>query len=240
MRSIPLSALILALGLGLTACGDKDDSSDPEGDTDTDSDTDSDSDSDGDIDLCGPWTGVQGTGATWSYNFVDANLSGTVDNEVTDYNAGTGLVSAESYSVLVSADYTITSTTTTDYRCDDDGYWILGQYTEYSMDYSDTVYDGWSDSVYEPPALLLPLDIAIGDTWTTRYVGTTQTHVSDPSPFESTVQQEVIEEAEVTVPAGTYDTLYVEFSGDGEGFSNIARGVGQVKSNVTELTSYEP
>jgi hypothetical protein len=163
-----------------------------------------------------------------------------VGNEITAYDAGTGLVTAVSESDITGPDYTITSTTTSQYRCDSDGMWMTGQYTEYLMDYAGTPIEGWTDSSYDPAALLVPADIDVGDTWTTAYVGVTETNMTDPTPFESTVLQQVIEPAEVTVPAGTYDTLYVEFTGDGEGFSYIARGVGQVKSNVSELTSYQP
>ena len=225
------------LGISSVACGDKDDTG-SEGDTDTDTDTDADGDTD--AGPCSAWTGIQGVGTTWAYDFADEGLAGTVDNEITAYDTGTGLASAESYSMLVSADYTITSNTTTDYRCDDEGFWMLAQYTEYAMDYDGTVYDGWTDSSYDPPALLIPSELAVGTSWTTSYVGTTETSVSEPAPFESSVQQQVVEERAVTVPAGSYDTLYVEFTGDGEGFSYIASGVGQVKSNVTELTSYQP
>jgi hypothetical protein len=245
VRTLSLTVLTLTLTLAsvaLSACGDKDDTATPEGDTDTDTDADGDTDSDADTDAgpCGPWTGISGLGTTWSYSFADADLSGTVDNEITAYDAGAGLVTAESLSDLTGPDYTLSSTTTTEYRCDGDGYWMLSQHTEYAMDYAGTPIEGWTDASYDPPALLIPHDIQVGDSWTTSYIGTTETNMSAPAPFESSVVQTVIEEQSVTVPAGTYDTLYVEFSGDGEGWSNIARGVGQVKSNVTVLTSYQP
>ena len=240
MRTLSLSALFLVLGLGVVACGDKDDTDAPEGDTDADTDTDTDTDADTDVGACGAWTGIDGVGATWSYDFADDDIAGTVNNEITAYDGSTGLVTASSFSDLTGTDYTLTSTTTSEYRCDGEGMWMLSQYTEYDMDYAGTPIEGWTDTVYEPAALLIPTDINVGDTWTTAYVGTTTTNMTDATPFESTVEQVVIEEREVTVPAGTYDTMYVEFSGDGDGFSYIARGVGQVKSNVTELTSYSP
>ncbi len=245
MRTLPLTAMLWTLGLAtvaLSACGDKDDTAPPEGDTDTDTDADGDTDSDADTDAgpCGPWTGIHGLGSTWSYSFADGDLSGTVDNEITAYDAGTGLVSAESLSALTGPDYTLSSTTTSEYRCDGEGYWMLSQYTEYQMDYAGTPIEGWTDTTYDPPALLVPDEISVGESWTTRYVGVTETNMSAPTPFESSVVQTAIEEQSVTVTAGTYDTLYVEYSGDGEGWSNIARDVGQVKSSVTELTSYAP
>ncbi len=238
MRTLSLSSLLLVLGLGLTACGDKDDTDAPEGDTDTDADTDTDTDTD--VSACGAWSGIEGVGTSWSYDVADGDLSGTVDNEITAYDASTGLVTTLSVSALTGVDYSLDSTTTSEYRCDGDGMWLLTQYTEYAMDYAGTPIDGWTDSSYDPPALLLPVDIAVGDSWTTSYTGVTETSMTDPDTFSSTVQQTVVEERNVTVPAGTYDTMYVEYTGDGDGFTYIARGVGQVKSNITELTSYQP
>ncbi|MFH1470071.1 MAG: hypothetical protein ABIO70_37145 [Pseudomonadota bacterium] len=241
MRRFLLLSLSLALPLAI-ACGDKDDTSSPEGDADADTDTDTDTDADGDADVgaCSAWTGISRVGSTWSYAFADGDLSGTVDNEVTAYDPLVGTVGTESLSVLSTADYIITSTTTTEYLCDGDGYWITHQYTEYSMQMSGQDFDGWTEMTYDPPALLMPADMEVGTTWTTAYVGTTETSISGASDFSSTVQQEVTGAEQVTVPAGTWDTLLVEFTGDGEGFSNVARDVGQVKSNVTVLTSFNP
>jgi predicted small lipoprotein YifL len=250
MRKLSLTALLLLGTASLVACGDKDDTAAPEGDTDTDTDadtdtdTDADGDADGDADAdpssCGPWTGIQGVGTAWSYSMQDASLRGTVDNLITAYDAGTGLVTSESVSDLVGDGYTMESTTVSEYRCDDDGFWLLTQYTEYAMDYGGTPFDGWTDTIYEPAALIIPKSLDVGDTWTTSYTGTTETNVTDPTAFSSSVLQQVVEQSSVTVPAGTYDTLYIEYDGDGSGYSHVARDVGQVKSNITELTSYTP
>ncbi len=239
MRRLSLLLALLTLGLA-TACGEDDKDTGPEGDTDTDTDTDTDADGDTDAGPCNDWTGIAGVGTTWVYDFADGELSGTVDSEVTAYDAGNGSVTVDSDSTIAASGTTTTSLTTTDYLCDAEGFWMLSQYTEYSVEYGETTYEGWTDTTYNAPVLLIPGDLAVGSTWTTSYDGVTETNVSGPQEITSTVEQEAVEEAQATVPAGTYDTIHVIYSGDGSGESWVAAGVGSVKTNVSELVSYTP
>ena len=86
----------------------------------------------------------------------------------------------------------------------------------------DDVYDVEYDGGYR----LLPMELAVGDTFTTggkrRFLVDGEVFLED----EKSKDWEVLEESSVTVPGGTFATLRAT---DGEGIVHIAQDVGFVR-----------
>lgn len=223
----------------ITGCGDKDDTATEEADADADTDSDADTDADADADACTVWSGVVSEGSTWTYDLV-GQVTGDSTVEVTAFD-GTNLEFTSASTSSTQGSVT-DSTSVLDYTCDSDGMWLHGVYTEYSGEAAGYPYSGWSDVVYDVPMLVTPASLSVGDSWTAEGSGTVTTDATGAQAFSTTTTYEAVGEESVTVPAGTYTAIKISGATEGSppAMSWTAEGVGTVKTDGSELTSYTP
>ena len=221
---------------------DTDSDTDTDTDTDADSDTDSDTDSDADADAdatCSRYSGIQGVGTTWEYDLSGSSYEGSYTLVVTDLDGGD--VTMEQHQEYAGTGYTYEADAVLSYRCKDEGMYLSSNRTEYVTVSSGSSYEGWSETTYTPSALVLPYDLAVGDTWDVTMNYTTETGTTDPISGSLSYSYEVVKEEEVEVEAGTYTALKVSSKVSGSTYSSwIAKGVGTVQGDGTELVRYEP
>ncbi|MBN1336378.1 MAG: hypothetical protein JXB39_10495 [Deltaproteobacteria bacterium] len=208
----------------LPACGTPSSDTGPGGDADADADTDPES--------CCVHSGLRNVGGTWRWAFTEDHEQATGESgswtrtlerdgerrQVTEkgvtYDHRTGM------EVCWTAVFT--------YVCDGGGVWIVHSETEYTYESGTVAGDGWSDTTYTDPGRVMPRWIEMGSTWTQRAGGTIRSEASIVD-FSYTTEYAVTDTGPITVPAGTFDTLEVEWTGSAEmGTFRAAPGVGTV------------
>ena len=191
-------------------------------------------------DACGGFTGIQGAGTRWDYDYDGEAGVGVFYSQVTNYDAGSGAIHISSASeTAITGAFTVT-TTEADYLCDADGFWLLSLRTDYTATVGGLDYSGFTEVIYLSPALVTPHGLEVGDAWTSSQVGTL---INDNGVYDvnQTVESAVTGQESVTVSAGTYDALVVEATADGSTARTwVAEGVGTVKGEESELTAYAP
>lgn len=156
---------------------------------------------------CTPWLPWDVAGATWSYVDADGTLlqTATALGEV-DWEYGRDYA-------LAWEDYASDGTTYASLSylsCEADGIALVG---------SDVRYEGLQFVTWiDPPAVWMVREPAVGVAWVADSEALMDTyddsgaHVERSSAF-ITWEAEVVAEAEVTVPAGTFPVVEVDFSG---------------------------
>lgn len=236
MRLLLITALLIPLG-----CTGKDGSSGDESDTDTDTDADTDTDVDADLSDCGTYTGVSGVGTAWTYDYDDSYSTGDSTAAVSNWDASTGTLTMYTTQDNASDFWENSSTTTSTYTCDSDGLHLVESSTEYENTYSDTTSTGTIVSTYDPPWLVLPRSLDVGDEWTEAITGQTVDSNYGTLVIDYEVSYAVSLEEDVTVEAGDFSTIKLNTSVAGSTSSAwLAADVGTVKTDATELTSYTP
>ncbi len=227
-----ISLLSLLAALPLAACtGKGDDTGGPDA-------HDSTNDTDSHLGACGAY--MSGVGSVLTYSFTAASqMTGTSVVTFTSLDSASGDAVFTSITDIASAQYTSSSTTIQNMRCQADGIFDLSSTTDYSVVASGTSFGGTTETTYGPPMLVLPADVAVGSNWDMSTDGTTTDSNAGSSTFSISQTAAVTGAESVTVPAGTYDTLaitYTPSSGD-PSHAWIAAGVGTVKSDTTELSA---
>lgn len=238
---------LAVLGL-LSACTP----TDPEGKDDTadgDDTGDTGDTGEGVVDLgpCGPYTGLNAVGSSWTYGYTDeyqasTGYTGSWSYAVTglDIQGGVTTILLEGESTMASDSIdAYVSATSTSMTCDAEGLWIVSSAYDYTMTIGGNEVEGWGETVYDTPALTLPADPEVGDTWTVEATGTTSSNTG-AYDFDTTYTYTITDEASVEVPAGTFTTLVMDISTEGAGTTSswMDRTVGNVLSETYELVSY--
>ncbi|MFN7146216.1 MAG: hypothetical protein ACK4YP_20760 [Myxococcota bacterium] len=173
---------------------------------------------------CTPWLPWDVPGATWAYADADGALTVTYTAEgpvVWDYGVHASLA------IRYWQDGTSVHAGRTFFACTAEGLAMVG---------SDTANDGLRYvTLIEPPALWMPRDPAVGDTWGAASEAAMDVYDADGvlldrdgAPLEYTMS--AVGTEEVVAPAGTFATLLVDFEGtvqahaDGVGLVRIAQG----------------
>lgn len=186
--------------------------------------------------VCGAYSGVAGVGTRWEFNYQDGQGGGgDYFIEVTSID-GDRVEQLSSLSAT-SADYSYSSETTSQYRCDDEGMFILSSKTDYMSVVAGQSYSGWTESTFTGAALILPRQLEVGLTWVSDQSYTYVDSSGSSDSFDVTFNFEVSAEEDVTVPAGTYTALRVESDGAEHG-SHYTKGVGFIRSSYFELVRY--
>lgn len=212
---------------------DTDSDSDTDTDSDTDADTDTDTDTDADPSSCGDYTGFA-EGATWVWNYEASGAVGTYTMSITSISGGE--VEAETQYATAGTGYTYSSVGTATYTCASDGLYINESYQDYATVAGGSTYSGWSRSTYDD-AFVQPKSFNVGDSWDADWTYTVETDTTAAAEYTYSYSYEVDKEEDVTVSAGTYSTLRIVESTYGSR-QWVARDVGNVKTDYTELSSY--
>lgn len=186
--------------------------------------------------VCGAYSGVAGVGTRWEFNYQDGQGGGgDYLIEVTSID-GDRVEQVSSLS-MTSADFSYSSETTSQYRCDGEGMFILSSTTDYTSVVAGQSYSGWTESTFTGAALILPRQLEVGLTWVSDQSYTYVDSSGSSDSFDVTFNFEVSAEEDVTVPAGTYTALRVESDGAEHG-SHYTKGVGFIRSSYFELVRY--
>lgn len=188
---------------------------------------------------CGAWTGFREEGQTWSYAWVSGDTSGDGLMTLDDLDELGGAAQTSLVLSFSGPELSSTITTTVSYICDPEGIWVGTQSTDWETVSGDYTSASWLLSSYDPPWLMLARLAADGDTWT----GSTS-HEQQGSAVETTVADKTwsmtAATETVTVPAGTYEALRVDVTGDLGVTSWYADGVGLVKTGDLQLIATGP
>ncbi len=185
---------------------------------------------------CGPFAAIA-DGRWWTYEYVGNDMVGTWTTTVTAFDGTAGTMTTEGE--YAGDDFTQTLSTTTWFTCDG-GPVTQRVETAYEGESSGYEYAGSSVTTYTDPQPNVPTALAVGDTWTVRYRGTTESEGAAPYDFDFTTTYTVEEEDRVEVAAGDWTALFVSGETDGEagGGQWLARGVGAVEGDGFELVDW--
>jgi hypothetical protein len=186
--------------------------------------------------LCGEFSGVDGVGTTWEYDYNDGQ--GTTGPYVVEVTAIDGKdVELVATLNVEGTTFTQESTTTSQVRCGEDGMVLRSSYNFYSVNASGNEYDGWTEITYTNGALSLPRTLEVGTTWVSDQTYTYTDSNGGNDSISSVYTFEVTAEEDINLPAGAYTALRVEIL-DNTGASHYAKGVGFVKSDYFQLSRY--
>lgn len=236
----PPRALALLLATQLVACLDKaDDNDDADGGSDETSDSGWTDGGTGGGGACPDLLPLDDIGAVKVYEYVDgATVSGgyTVTWTGPETREGETVYGARTEMAYSGDGFEAEYDTRSWYRCDGDGAWLLAQDSEGVTVTSAGETPTSSTTTYTTPPLVMIPDAGVGDTWTYSYEAVTVDHTGYKSTYGEEYGLAVVERADVTVPAGTYDALLVDYEGGGGGYATwYAAGVGAVANDYVEL-----
>ncbi len=226
---------LLALVLGLAACDGLGDGG-PNGEGDVDADTDT------DPEACCVHSGLRNVGGTWEWAFTRdheeaTGESGSWDSSL-ERDGETFLLSEDGHKFN---DWTFMETwwhTVYEYTCDPLGVWLLHAETEYTYESATVEGEGWSQTLYDSPALAMPRHIDVATTWTQEATGIIESETSE-AEFTYITDFAVVSGGSTTVPGGTFDTLKVEWVKEDEtGAYRAAPGVGTVWTGDAEILAW--
>lgn len=191
---------------------------------------------------CPSYSGYASVGAVWTYDDISEDYTGV---------AQANFVSMDDDVITVTrqedgegADYTYTASYTETWRCGD-GIAPISTRKDYVTNTAGSEYVGWGEFQFEASGPTLPDALAVGDTWditiaVTATTETTSDGEDEPTAVEVTHHFEVVSEADVVVPAGTYTALQIAdtINGSRTVVSWWADGVGMVQNATLSLTGY--
>ena len=129
--------------------------------------------------------------------------------------------------------------TTSLYRCDSNGAWLLSSQTE-----METVIDGMSvsqitETIYFD-AFIMPQTIELGDSWQSVFRGETTDSSGTVHEHSTVIDSTVTAVEDLTVGAGRFDALVVEerFEDKTRSAYRVAAGPGFLLSEDYELVGY--
>ncbi len=246
----------IILALLLTACGDK---SDDTGDGSTDGGAGDGGSGDGGAGDGGADGGsgdgggggggdcsnvfpVDQTGASWRYIYTGPTTGSWTQVAVgMETYKGAEAWRIDGTGNIEGTGYTQSWTMATWYSCGSEGVKILGSEMTYEGTSGSSGYSGWTTTSYTTPPLVSPKNLAEGDSWTASYEGSTTSSAGGETPFSYSQTSTVTGTDSVTVEAGSFDTLVVQYSGSGAAYEqHLAVGVGAVIGDGFELASFTP
>lgn len=165
---------------------------------------------------CPAYSGFTGEGRHWTWRrFAD------------DASLTTTLTELGASAVTLLGDGWIEHDT-----CDADGLWAVGREAT-----TDGVTERWE---YDPPVLLLPATLAVGDAWTREFAWTHFDGAGGTDVASRSEQVTVADAGETSVRAGAFDTLELQVLDDeAVGHTEYrAEEVGLVLDDAAQLQAY--
>ncbi len=192
--------------------------------------------------ICPAYSGIVGLGTRWEYAYGDGQVTGTFTPEVVTHKADSGAVTVQGRDEGADEDQGWQISRRYVYQCDEQGLWIRS----WSLDGVISDEEGENEDrllfTHDTPALLLPADLAEGDSWSEVFEG--DYTYEDGSTSHSAVRYdfEVGPEASLVVPAGEYVALPVTVSTAGSA-PYVAwhhQDLGKIQEGSLSLVSYTP
>ena len=191
---------------------------------------------------CPSYSGYGAVGAVWTYDDVSEDYTG--QTEVRFVSMDDDVITVTRQEDGGGADYTYTASYTETWRCGA-GLVPLTARQDYTTNGSGGEYVGWGEIQFEATGPTLPDTLAVGATWDISVTLTATSETTgdgEPTVNDVTHHFEVVSEADVVVPAGTYTALQVADTVNGTRtlVSWWSDGVGMVESDTLSLTSFAP
>jgi hypothetical protein len=187
---------------------------------------------------CADYGMAFGEGTEWVYSVDVQTQTGTLTSTIIEQSGGQLRIESVAEYDIPDFDY-YTSTSTSNYNCASDGLYLnlVRSTTVYSYNGQEQIVE--STVKYDDPYFVVPDGLKVGSTWTAEGVGTTTTDQGD-TEFDYFYECEIKLKEDVDVEAGSFSTLkQVCQSADGTKFiSWLAKGVGSVQTDTSELVSY--
>lgn len=158
---------------------------------------------------CFAYHGFQSASSRWVYEY-DGGMNSDESYYVTevvayDTDAGTAQILTRHYRVVTNTGAVQDNSYLVGYSCTEEGLSIVDQDAEWKSITSDgTTSSGTSTLVYEPPLLVRPNDLVVGDTWQASSVRTGESSSSGEAVLE--IEQDWFVDAE-GVPSGDYEAF---------------------------------
>ena len=212
-----------------------------EGDTGEDGDTGEEGDTGAPTEHpCPDYFGYHPTDAAFTYDYkTDFGLSGTITRQLEAVDGAEVRVREHELSTWRGGDTESHSRLWT-YQCDGVGVSLVSMESSGESTYDGEAIPQTYELRYDPPALLIPADLAVGSEWSTVYKGT-ETYNGERMRVDDRYDWVAVEETTVTVPAGEFAVLFVDGEGNGEDLTGdlwLERSVGLVRSQYERLASY--
>lgn len=184
---------------------------------------------------CGRYAAVR-VGRRWVWDWDDGGTTGTWSTTVVALDGDVGTLRTDA--AYRGDAYDMSQTTMSDFHCDD-GFVTDAATSTWSGTSAGTPFAGTSTTTYTLGGPQLPMTLQRGDTWTVRYAGDTVSEPGGASSFDFSTAYEAIDEASVTVPAGTYTAWRLDSETDTGvvGASWVVADVGTVKATGIVLVS---
>lgn len=190
--------------------------------------------------LCGELAGVVGVGTTWEYQLLaqssyEVSRVATVDSVEDDVVRVEDLVDYDYGAYVYHYVYEYL------YQCNGAGLQLMASSTRYEYSYNGNDYSNETQTIYDEPVQLLPVDAALGDSWDASYVGTTVNNGFE-SPYRMELSYSVIGEESIEVGYGEVDALRIMSEYNGQPYQTfyVGRGLGTVQDWQWELIDYAP
>jgi hypothetical protein len=232
-----------ALIFFLVGCTSPGDSQDDSGTTADDSATEDSEDSEFDAAYCLAYNGIQSASSRWVYSWDDStgySEDSTFTAEVVAYDADAGTAKVL-YASLRSFDGNVyDADSTLSVVCTAEGLAVVRYEVDGTVELSDGTSDEHSSTaVFDPPELIRPVDLAVGDEWSTASTSTTEDDEGEQTVVTPT--KEYVVGAD-DVPAGNYTALRVDYSYEGGAASALyfTPQVGEPLTRQRILEEYTP
>lgn len=187
--------------------------------------------------VCSTWTGYV-AGRTWRYAYDPAAATqGSWEDTLATIGAD-GAVTVHQELSQANAATTYVATTDTDYRCDDDGLWLLSTHSEWVSTFEGVESEGWLDATWDAAGPIQPRGLALGARWDWAYDYSYTASYGDGAQA-GYVTYEVESVGAIEVPAGDYEAAQV-FQTTDQGASLrtwVADDVGLVATEAAELVA---
>lgn len=158
--------------------------------------------------VCPEYSGIADVGSRWEYSYGLDEVTGQMWREVTELDEATGLVTIErGYDSSEDDEDTYDRVSNSyEYRCDGTGFWLLSM-----LNYDDdgVVEDTWA--LREPGYLEIPAYLSPGTSWTTDFHVTVTTSDGNEADFFETHKCTATSEERISVEAGEFDGIMVEW-----------------------------
>lgn len=230
--------------LSLVACGDKDSAStdsDPAVTTDTGEPT-TDTGEPAEVHECLAAHGIASAGSTWVYEWQSSSRTGNRTAEVVGYDPDAQTATVKTVDTWSDAggQASYSGSDWQTYSCGPEGIYLDEHKRQYSGQTAGQSYGDDTTTVYDPPALIRPNTIAVGDTWTSSRKGTETDADGYDSAVDSTVENEVLADG-IPLSGGWEGTQIREhFSSESYSDYHWMAEVGVIRTPTAYLSSYTP
>lgn len=187
--------------------------------------------------LCGAFSGFEAEGRVWIYGLATEGLTGSVTVTLTELDPVGLTASTTTREELQSEEASVVAETETSYVCDEAGLAVGTRYTSVERTADGVTTAEWALESFDPPWLVVGRDARVGAVWTGSTTRTTERDGQEPLSEALSWTFTVAGEEDLTLPAGRYEAIRVDSSGEIGETRWLSEGVGMVQTATLALAS---